>query len=517
MSNSDDLLVSDVANELGIVMKADSAASLHEARLPLIRLCADNYTTDDSVPDDLGVESLISAAIDETDDEAEREALRRLFLGEDRYAPLHERGARAAAELGISYDALRRRNAKGNRRLDHLVSVLAAAILELAPIDVMHEAGFDSATPPAVGEDVFSRASVFLSYSRDDDAHEGGLISAITERLISEFRFQTGEDLFIFQDKTSIDTGENWRRRIESGLDTTSFLLVFLTPSYLRSEACREELERFLEKEEALGRDDLVLPVYFATVRENTPDRLLSALLSHQYVDWRDLRFKTFDSPEVRIAIAQLASAIGSAIARIALPVPTQVKTSNDESLGVVERLAAMERSLPRLVRSIVAMTDEQQGITEEFSWATAEIERLDRRGGASNARLIVARKLAARLEPYAERLEELSRDMNRDLRSTDQGVEAMSEQIPKSSEEGIDQVTEELIASVRQARDASEQAAESVESLSSTYRDVSTTVSSIAPVLRRFGAAVAVVAECPNWFSRWIDMLEGAKAERKC
>ena len=40
-------------------------------------------------------------------------------------------------------------------------------------------------------------------------------------------------------------------------------LIPILTPSFFNSEPCRAELEQFLEREKELGRNDLVLPLYY--------------------------------------------------------------------------------------------------------------------------------------------------------------------------------------------------------------------------------------------------------------
>ena len=45
--------------------------------------------------------------------------------------------------------------------------------------------------------------------------------------------------------------------------DEARFFIPILTPSYFTSEACREELEKFLRAEADRGRNDLVLPIYY--------------------------------------------------------------------------------------------------------------------------------------------------------------------------------------------------------------------------------------------------------------
>ena len=93
-----------------------------------------------------------------------------------------------------------------------------------------------------------------------------------------------------------------------------TLLLVIITPGFFRSRACRAAVERFLARERELGRDDLILPVYYVSTPEledetrRQADELACVLASRQYADWRDLRFKSFTSPVVQRAIAQLAT-----------------------------------------------------------------------------------------------------------------------------------------------------------------------------------------------------------------
>ena len=83
----------------------------------------------------------------------------------------------------------------------------------------------------------------FMSYAHHDDGQ--GRLSRFRERLEGELRSQTGIDLEIFKDSEEIGLGEQWRRRLEAGLAASTFLLPIVTPSFLTSAYCREELETF--------------------------------------------------------------------------------------------------------------------------------------------------------------------------------------------------------------------------------------------------------------------------------
>jgi parallel beta-helix repeat protein len=156
--------------------------------------------------------------------------------------------------------------------------------------------------------------AAFMSYARFNDQHDDGQLTAFRERLADEIQVQTGEDFPIFQDRADIAWGQNWQHRITQALDTATLLLVIITPGFFRSPHCRAETQQFLDRERRLGRDDLILPVYYVSTAEfddpgrRDADPLAAALAARQYADWRDLRFEPATSPAARKAIAHLAT-----------------------------------------------------------------------------------------------------------------------------------------------------------------------------------------------------------------
>ena len=167
----------------------------------------------------------------------------------------------------------------------------------------------------AMGVAVMSRQpAAFMSYVRFNDQHDDGQLTQFRERLAAEVRVQTGDEFPIFQDRNDIAWGQNWQTRIDDTLDAVTLLLVIITPSFFRSPACRAEVERFLARERELGRQDLILPVYYVSTPElddperRDADELARVLASRQFADWRELRFEPFTAPVIRKALAQLAS-----------------------------------------------------------------------------------------------------------------------------------------------------------------------------------------------------------------
>ena len=172
------------------------------------------------------------------------------------------------------------------------------------------------------GKPLSKNPIAFMSYVRLDDQHERGRLSQFRERLSGEVRIQTGEAFEIFQDHNDIAWGQQWKERIDEALDAVTFLIPVITPAFFRSDACREELERFLQREESLNRTDLILPVYYiecdtlSDEAKREGDPLAKAIAARQFADWRELRFEPFSSPEVGRRLAAIAKQIVVALER---------------------------------------------------------------------------------------------------------------------------------------------------------------------------------------------------------
>lgn len=157
----------------------------------------------------------------------------------------------------------------------------------------------------------------FLSYARADD-HDGR-ISRFRETLEKELHVATGELYQVFQDTKHIGWGEDWRQKLHKEISIVPFLMPFLSPSFFSSEICREELSLFLEIEKSRDRDDLVLPIYFVTIRNflTSTDKLIQEVRNHNYIDLREIRRFSEDSTEYNNRIIELAESASVAISRV--------------------------------------------------------------------------------------------------------------------------------------------------------------------------------------------------------
>src|SRR3954447_22786712 len=155
----------------------------------------------------------------------------------------------------------------------------------------------------------------FFSYVHDDDAHEGGRLAQLHARLVGEVGFHIGR-FEIFFDRRNIRWGQQWRERIEGSIASSVFLFPVITPRFFQRPECRRELERFLDIEKQLNRNDLIFPIYYFNcpllndAERRKSDLLAEIIAARQYFDSREFRFEPFTSPRLGQLLADMAGQI---------------------------------------------------------------------------------------------------------------------------------------------------------------------------------------------------------------
>lgn len=125
-----------------------------------------------------------------------------------------------------------------------------------------------------------------------------------------------GQPFKIFQDRNDLEWGQNWASRIDDSLNTVTFLIPVITPSFFQSPACRKEFDDFHKREQALGTTRLILPIYYLNsdeIEDESSDEIASVLKTRQWSDWRALRFFDLKGPEVSAHLASQAIMIKNA------------------------------------------------------------------------------------------------------------------------------------------------------------------------------------------------------------
>jgi hypothetical protein len=122
----------------------------------------------------------------------------------------------------------------------------------------------------------------YLSYVRTDD--DDGGIAPLCEALEREIRLQLGRPFQIFRDVADIPWGGRWERRLDDTLDHALVLIPMITPWFFSRPECRREVDRFLEREKQLGRDELIFPIHYVETRP-AGDPLATELFERQMAD----------------------------------------------------------------------------------------------------------------------------------------------------------------------------------------------------------------------------------------
>ncbi|EFO80868.1 Tetratricopeptide TPR_2 repeat protein [Oscillochloris trichoides DG-6] len=180
------------------------------------------------------------------------------------------------------------------------------------PHEVLWEAEKAITAPPVSHTD--PAPLVFMSYNRFDDEFEAGAITRLRAELARTLQFLSGETITIFQDTDAIRLGQNIQQRVDNALARALLFIPIITPGYLKSAACRVELQAFLQREQQLGRNDLILPIaYQRVVRFDAlvaSDPLLAHLSQRLMLDWQQLRGLPFTEPRVRSELERVAEQI---------------------------------------------------------------------------------------------------------------------------------------------------------------------------------------------------------------
>jgi hypothetical protein len=156
---------------------------------------------------------------------------------------------------------------------------------------------------------------VFISYAQFDDDFEDGTLSRFRDALSRTLRFVSGGEVAIFQEGTGIKIGQPVQERISQSLSEAMVIIPIITPNFFTDPTCQNILTRFLERERQLGRNDLVLAVYYLHVpaldsAQISDDPLVRDIGQRRMLNWQPLRGKDFSDSQVRAELERLARRI---------------------------------------------------------------------------------------------------------------------------------------------------------------------------------------------------------------
>ena len=223
----------------------------------------------------------------------------------------------------------------------------------------------------------------FFSYSRDDDDDSHGTLSELRDRIQRELRGQLGRPpakFRLWQDKEAIAPGKLWEGEIKAAIEQAVFFIPIVTPTAVRSQYCKHEFDAFLASERALGRDDLVFPLYYIRVpaleneAEWRSDPVLTIIGQRQWTDWRNLRLLDLQDTRVREAIAQFCAKVADTLRRhVASP---EEKRQRAEAERLAAEAAAHNRAEQERLEEETKRRAEEQEARRQAERERAEAEQ---------------------------------------------------------------------------------------------------------------------------------------------
>lgn len=217
-------------------------------------------------------------------------------------------------------------------------------------------------------------ARIFLSYRHEDNDYLDGAIVRLADDIAREYKFQSGSTgLEVFVDSRSISWGEEWQSALNSAVDATTFIMPSVTPSYLSSQACREELQRFVSRGEELANGhilSLIWQDYHSTPAAAQNPSIVETIERYQYRDVSDLRDLDPSDKTYRGSIRELAQEIRRIVladANKASIEPSdsghQAGNESEEPTGLIDRISNLDASLSAFKTSFESMTLELNNI----------------------------------------------------------------------------------------------------------------------------------------------------------
>ncbi|MBT1192887.1 TIR domain-containing protein [Rhodococcoides kroppenstedtii] len=296
----------------------------------------------------------------------------------------------------------------------------------------------------------YGQASGFWSYVHDDNEAEDGRILLLADRLTSRYKVRTGRNLRLFTDR-KIGWGEEWERVINDELTSATFLIAVVTPSYIQSAACRQELLQFYSNAKTRGVEELVLTIIWSDVPDlstESPDPLIKIVASKQFEHFEDLSLQEPDHSDVRKFVNRLVTELlrieRAVEAKPEIPLSEIPQTEpppegaderptsdegliyEDEEPGILDANASLEAHMAEwliVMDEIPPIMNEVKAITAEYTPLVTRARNGSSGSQGAQQTLSVLHRYAAELNPVADRMLAKSQEYLQKALEVDQQV----------------------------------------------------------------------------------------------
>lgn len=381
----------------------------------------------------------------------------------------------------------------------------------------------------------------FLSYSHLDDEADEGRIRRLAKKIQSEYRVLTGQELEIFVDRSDLRWGQKWKERIDGALQTTTFFIPVLSPSFFASNECRREFFEFFNTTRSLGVPRYLLALRYAPVDElvaGSTDQAKAIAAETQYKNWEELRLVDESSAQHRLAINDLAQELRQLMREVQAQPAKDAAASGagdlvrrpDSSLQTIATSATDDLDDPygdapsaiELVAELPERSDAWTKTMGRFQEASNEFNRilndgteeLNAVGGNGNpfaSKIVILRRVAEDLEVPARSIEQAGEQYMKDLLEIDPSFRALAEigylQTPATREGHASFIAAQ--ESVRSMVEAGKEATESVRGAIKAGRGLARLSRDLRPPLKRYETGSQNILDGQAIMQEWSDLLD--------
>lgn len=257
-------------------------------------------------------------------------------------------------------------------------------------------------------------AQIFMSYAHADQASiSGGDMQQFARDIVDTLEGVYEREVKLFIDTDNGTWGEDLWNRLEDELLTSTFLLPFVTPRYVKRESCRREFTRFAELSQRAGASQLLLPLVWMTPaalrKGEKGDPLIDLLTRTRYVDATAVRKADRNSSVYLNTVEEIAEKIDGIIEQMESSAPAQTESPDSETeevnLGFADYMAEIEENLPVVEATLLKFTQDFLQLGDTFK---KEGEALQ---ASSN---LTPLQLKIRIDTIAKNVAPLNKELNK-------------------------------------------------------------------------------------------------------
>lgn len=211
-----------------------------------------------------------------------------------------------------------------------------------------------------------SDASVFLSYNHEDNTHLNGAIIKLAQKIAEQYKFQYGSTIDLFIDNTSIQWGQRWSSVLNAAIESTSFIMPAVTPNYIASASCRDELTKFAAKK-ANNENSHILTLLWQPFAETKPAKqnpqIAALIQKHQYIEVSALQ----DCDETDHIYTQTVRKLAERIREVVLEDERRI-AANTENTSSTQNASEQNNSEHSLIDELANFEEVTQEFALEYS-----------------------------------------------------------------------------------------------------------------------------------------------------